>query len=475
MWRFGLVAIAFVTASFISAQTADPAAQAQRASELVAAGKAEEAIPIYARLVHDYPGRPELLLNLCIAEFKAKRYEDAITHANDALKLNQNLAPADLFLGAAYFELGRLAVAVAPLQKAVRAMPADHNARLMLGEALLGSKRNEEALEQLQEASKLLPQNPRAWYGLGQVYDSLAEQCRSQLRTLAPDSAYRWALEGDFYLDQRKFGSAIAAYREALGKGPPLPGIHAALARAYLDTGHPDWAAKEEAAEKMTPPSSNASDGAEASYSRCQSYRQESANAYAQLGALSPSLESHLHMAKKLDAEGQYREASKEWKSCLDLDPGNSEAELGLAWSLYRLRDYDPVLNILKRVLARDAKNAQATFLYGASLLNLEQADAAIPYLENALKLDPELRAADAALGQALLRTGKAADAIPHLNAAILNDEDGNTHFQLFRAYQQTGRVELAKQAFAEYQALHASAARNRAMEDGSQLRSPGV
>lgn len=458
----------------ISAQPPDPAEEARRAGELVAGGRPEEAIPIYASLAQQYPDSPELLLNLCIAEFRAKRYQDTIVHANDALRLNPSLAPANLFLGAAYLELGQYVKAVGPLQKAVDALPGDKNARLMLGEALLGLKRYDEALERFQETARLLPQNPRVWYQLGQAYDGLFDQCRLQLRTMAPDSTYWWALEGDSYLEQRRFGSAVLAYREALRKGPAIPGIHAAIARAYSETGHEDWASKEQALERTIGTPSNTSDAAAARYANCRSDGELAAQAYAQLMELPPSPESHLHAAKNLDAEGRYLEAASEWKRCLDLAPDNLEAAMGLAWSLYRRRDYDPVLATLKRVLARQPQSAEVNFLYGASLLNMEQADAAIPYLRTALKQDPELRAADAALGQALLRTGKADEAIPYLKAAIAGDEDGNAHFQLFRAYQRTGQVELAKQTFAEYQNLRASAAQRRAVEDGSQIPPPG-
>jgi tetratricopeptide (TPR) repeat protein len=474
MWCFRLIASSCLAAALSSGQTTDPAEQAQKASELVAEGKADEAAAIYARLVHDYPGRPELLLNLCIAEFKAKRYEQAITHAKDALKLNPNLAPADLFLGAAYLQSGERALAVEPLQKAVAAMPADHNAHLMLGDALLGSKRLEEALQQFRETSQLLPQSPKAWYGLGEAYDQLFENCRSQLHAIAPDSSYWWALQGDVYLQQEKWDRAISAYREALRRGPAIPGIHAALARAYDRNGHPDSAAKEEASAESAAAAAHSSDAAASCYAKCKAYLEAAAEAYASLAALPPSLESHWHAAKVLDAQGRYRESAAEWRSSMELAPDNIEVEMGLAWSLFRRRDYDSGLTVLKQVLARDPAAAEANFLYGASLLNLEQADAAIPYLQTALKRDPELQVADAALGQALLRTGKPQEAIPYLRAAVPSDEDGNAHFQLFRAYQETGQVQLAKQALAAYQKLRAAASEKRAADDGSPSRASG-
>lgn len=100
----------------------------------------------------------------------------------------------------------------------------------------------------------------------------------------------------------------------------------------------------------------------------------------------------------------------------------------------------------------RERISRDLNFLYGATFLNLEQPEKAIESLETAIRLDDKFLPAHAALGQALLQTGKPQLAIPHLRAALAGDEDGSTHFRLFRAYQLTGRTVLATQAKAEYQ-----------------------
>src|SRR5215510_2247476 len=89
------------------AQTSAVESEVRRAAQLVAAGKPEEAIPTYAPLPKASPTDSRLFLNLCIAEFKAGRFQDAATHAETARKLDLSLAPAELFLGASYLQLGR--------------------------------------------------------------------------------------------------------------------------------------------------------------------------------------------------------------------------------------------------------------------------------------------------------------------------------------------------------------------------------
>jgi predicted Zn-dependent protease len=130
---------------------------------------------------------------------------------------------------------------------------------------------------------------------------------------------------------------------------------------------------------------------------------------------------------------------------------------MGLGEALFRSRDYEAAMATLKPLL--NSSSAEAQFLYGASLLNLQQPVEAIPYLREAIARDARLPAARAALGQALLQTGKSGEAIPLLEGALSADEDGSTHFQLFRAYQLTHRDADARRALAEFQRFRASLA----------------
>jgi predicted Zn-dependent protease len=131
---------------------------------------------------------------------------------------------------------------------------------------------------------------------------------------------------------------------------------------------------------------------------------------------------------------------------------------VGLAWSQFRSRDHEGALITLKPLLG--GEGAEMAFLYGASLVNLQRPAEAIVFLKDAIAKDPRMLPARAALGQALLQTGKAAEAIPLLREAVAGDEDGSVHFQLFRAYQITGRSAEAREALEGYQRLRAAPGR---------------
>ena len=344
----------FSAAVLLAAQTRDPASEARRAQELLAAGKADEAVGVYRDLVRASPRNAVLLLNLCIAEYKAKQYAETVLHAAAALQLQPDLLPARLFLGAGQLELGEFAKAEEPLAKVVAEDPRERNARLMLGEALLGMGKPGEAVGHLQAAAGMLPDNPRAWYGLGRAYEALE---RSEAAT----------------------------------------------------------------------------------------------EAWNRLAGLPASVESHMHAAEVHDREQRWREAAVEWRAAIE----HRGARVSLAWSLFRARDYDEAIAVLKPLApAANASSAGVQFLLGASLLNLQQPAEAIPYLRAAIARDAKLLPARAALGQALLQTGQAAEAIPFLKDGAAVDTDGTIHFQLFRAYQLTHREAEAREALAAYRSV---------------------
>jgi predicted Zn-dependent protease len=483
-----------VFAVSLAAQPADIEQRTRAARELVVAGKAEEAIPIYLDLARALPNDPGVLVNLSIAEFKSKRYRDAAAHAEAALKLQPDSPAANLFLGSSYAALGEHARSVGPLEQVLAAKPNDRNARVMLAEAMLALERYDDAAAQFRRASELAPESPGVWYGLGRSFEALSELAFNQLEQRAPESPYWLALSGDIYLKQRRYGSAFTEYTRALSRPNAPRGIHASLAAVYKQTGHRDWASIEQQREpniagdcrpqelecdfiagrnREIVETTRNSGTPEALYWASKAYAELARQAYDRLAQLPASLETHLHAARALDADGLYQQAAGEWRQALKLSPENAEVQAGLVWALYRGGDHAAALPLLIEFIKARPDSRDLQFLCGASLLSLDQPEIAIPYLEIALRLDPLFLPVQAALGHALLLAGKGAQAIPHLQAALPSDEDAATHFQLLRAYQLTGQTDLARQALADYQKTRTSLAERRKIEEGAGITPP--
>jgi predicted Zn-dependent protease len=351
-------------AATIWAQVAPPSESLRRARDLVIAGKPEQAVLIYQDLVRTFPNNPDLRVDLCVAQYKARRFRDSAEQAKAALKLRPDLPAANLFLGASYLQLGEFAAAIPPLQNVLEQQPTERNAILALAEALLGARRYGQAAEQFQKLSEIVPDNPKVWYGLGQCYDKLSE----------------------------------------------------------LEPGQREH------------------------------YWELAQQAYSRLDQLPPSPESCIHAAELRDGTSEWVEAAKLWRKAVALAPHDDRARGGLAWALYRARDYKSALEVIESMREDGADSAVLNFLSGGCWLNVEQPEKGIPYLEKAIAADSHFLPAQAALGQALLRTGKALEAIPYLRAALSVDEDGTIHFQLYRAYAIAGQAEAAKQGLSNYE-----------------------
>ena len=156
--------------------------------------------------------------------------------------------------------------------------------------------------------------------------------------------------------------------------------------------------------------------------------------------------------AEILAGHGDHLEAAAEWRAAQKLRPKDPVIARQLATAMYLSQDYSPALPMLQELARQEPRSAELRFFVGDSLLHLENAEGAVPELEAAVRLDPKLLPAHASLGLAYARTGKPAEAIPHLSAALAVDEDGSLHYQLARAYQQTGQADLAHATMQKYQ-----------------------
>jgi predicted Zn-dependent protease len=436
--RFAL----FCFAAGLHAQTEEQANAAHHAKELMAAGRYEEAIPIYRGLVTALPGNSGLVQNLAIAEHMAGREQEAIPHFEAALK----------------------------------GQPKNIELRRLLATALLDTGRFQQASAHFRELTAIAPDDPNGWYGLGMSYQDLAEAAFDHLQKADATSPYVTALVADTRVKRRQYRSAFFFYNETLKQLPGLHGIHAALAEVYRKTGHPDWAAEEDRKEaalpapdckvhaaecafvaghdaQLTTPASGAA-LAETLYWQAKAANELALQAFFRLGQLPESVELHQLRAGIARAQGQHQDAVWEWRAALALQPGNPALEREVAVSLFLAADYHAALESVMELLKKQPKSAEFNFMAGDSLLRLERAEDSVSYLQTALASDPKMVEAHASLGLALARVGKHAEAIPHLVKALPLDQDGSLHFQLAGAYRAAGEAEKARAMMEKYQQI---------------------
>ena len=474
-WAIG--AVVLLLSPLLFGQSDEWALKSQRAKEMMAARRFEEAIPIYQELVQALPGNPGLLLNLALAQHMAGHDREAIPNFEAVLKSQPNLLPALTSLGAARLATKQPRAAIAPLQKAAALNPNDPQIRGLLAGALSGANRLEEASAQYRKLAEMSPDDPRAWYALGMSYQAIAAAAFARLEKADATSPYMAALVAETRVQRRQYSSAFFFYHEALKKLPGFRGIHGALAGIYRTMGHPDWAAVEDARERSLPPPDCTAHRGECAFTGGRSldalsppkteaakpealfWQAKAANelalqAFSRLGRLRPSVEVHELRAQIARGQNQHLEAVKAWRAALELSPEDPRLQYELAVSLFMAQDFSAALDRAVRLLKTAPRSPELNFIAGTSLLRLEEPERALPYLRAALGADPRLVAAEASLGSALARLGKSAEALPHLEKALEVDEDGSLHYELARAYQAAGEREKARAAIAQYQEI---------------------
>jgi tetratricopeptide (TPR) repeat protein len=471
-----VLGLALLLAAGAGAQSADLARKSEQARDLMAAGNFQAAIPIYEELVKALPQETGLRLNLALAQHMAGHEAESIPNFEAVLKLQPNAKPALLSLAAAELALGHPRQAAAPLEKLLATDPDDRDARGMLAGACMDMGRFEAAAQHYRKLTAAAPDDPRFWYGLGMSYQAIAAAALERLQQADPQSPYLAALIAGTRMQRRQYRSAFFFYHEALKQLPGLHGIHNAMADVYRKTGHPDWAAAEEARERALPPvdckqhssecqflagkdleaiqpAAGAKASPEVLYWQAKAAGELAFQAFFRLGQLPPSVELHQFRADVARNQNQPLEAVKEWREASELAPHDPHIAEQLAVSLFLAGDYRAALDQATATL-HSAPTAELNFIAGDSLVRLEEPEKALPYLRAALAADPKLLAADASLGLALSRLGKEAEAIPHLEKVLELDDDGSLHYQLARAYQAAGNAEKARIAMAAYQEL---------------------
>jgi predicted Zn-dependent protease len=448
-----LLAVALAAAS---PQPGDLPVKARQAKEAMAAGRFDEAAALYAEVVQALPNEPGMRMK--------------------ALELRPDLAPASLFLGAAYMELGQPVKAVEPLQKFVGAQPENREARQMLAQAFLSLERWDKAARQYRPLSEQDPRNPTSWYGLGRSYEGLSRQAFEALQAEAPESSFLLLLVAQGLVAQERDKSAFPLLREAIAKQPALAEAYEALAQIYERSGHPEWARVERDKAKTIPPRDcgtaslecdfragryqKALDAArplrtaEGRYWTSRAAGELAREAFARLEALPPSAEATLVRVDTLRAQRRYLQSKEELQKASSLWPDDVRIRREQATLAFIAHEYAEARPLLEDLLKHEPDSAELNLLLGEAWLDSKEPAKAIPCLEKAVSTDPSLLRARAVLGRAYVEAGQAERALPHLEAALPTDEDGSLHFQLARAYRETGRTDRAAETLEAFQEL---------------------
>ncbi len=292
-----------------------------------------------------------------------KDYAEAVRSYKEYLAKKPDDAEAHFDLGNAYASLKQAADAKTEYEKAISLDPKLDAAYVNLGITLMDSD-PAAAVEPLQKAAALLPNEARPQFLLGWAYE------RSGKAPLA-----------------------IEHYRAAEKLDEKNSDIHFALGRVLLTSNQPAEAETEFRAAIASDPS---------------------------------NAQGHLGLSQALAAQKKSEEAAAELGKYLEAQPNDSEARLSRALALAKLGKNEDALAELDRAAGSGQESLSALKLRGQILFQLKRYDDAISVLEKAAKLAPQDADIPAQIGHVYLEKHAYPDAARELLVAFKMNPQSN-------------------------------------------------
>ena len=156
-----------------------------------------------------------------------------------------------------------------------------------------------------------------------------------------------------------------------------------------------------------------------------------------------------------LRAQRRYLESKEELRKAASSWPDDLRIRREQATLAFIAHEYAEARPLLEDLLKHEPDSAELNLLLGESWLDSKEPAKAIPCSREGRPCRSEaLLRARAVLGRAYVEAGQAERAVPHLEAALPTDEDGSLHFQLARAYRETGRTDQAARTLEAFQEM---------------------
>jgi eukaryotic-like serine/threonine-protein kinase len=151
--------------------------------------------------------------------------QKALSAAQQAERLNDNLPEVHFSLGNVYTASGKSAEAVTEVKRALQLAPNSDDGYRALGKAYLAMGQKELALQAYQKAIEL---NPYYWMNhnmMGQAYSGVGEYDKAlaafqRVMELEPDNSFGYLNAGAMYFEEGKYEQCIPFFQKALQLQP---------------------------------------------------------------------------------------------------------------------------------------------------------------------------------------------------------------------------------------------------------------
>jgi len=199
----------------------------------------ERALKIDPGFALAYAGLADACLEMYRQEKDSFWAEKALNAAQQAVRLNGNLAEVHFVLGSVDRVTGKLDDAIVEEERGLKLAPNSDEGYRRLGQNLLDAGRGEEALQAYQKAIQINPYYWENFSRMGSAYFHLGkyDEALSAFRKvteLEPDNAYGYDNVGAVYLCEGKWSDAIPEFQKAIRREAHFV-AYSNLGTAYFD------------------------------------------------------------------------------------------------------------------------------------------------------------------------------------------------------------------------------------------------
>jgi protein O-mannosyl-transferase len=212
------------------------------ATTLLHAGRFNEAVGHYEQALKIKPDFVEARYNLGDAMLQQGRVQEAIAHYERALQLKPDYAEAHNNLGGVLLRSGKMAEAIAQFEQALRIKPDSAEAHSNLGLALVSLGKVQEGIGHFEQALRIDSDNVEAHSNLGMTLVRVGRVREAighleQALRIKPDYAEVHNNLGFILWQSGRTQEAIAHWEQALQIKPDLASSHRRLGDALLQAG----------------------------------------------------------------------------------------------------------------------------------------------------------------------------------------------------------------------------------------------
>jgi tetratricopeptide (TPR) repeat protein len=350
-----------------------------------------------------------------------------------------------------YYGKGEYAKAQGHAERALAQDPSHVPAFQLLANVAVATGRPEGAIEYYEKIIALRPQEGQAYFLQGTVYAGLkryeeAERIiRRGIAVSSVSAPMGYLYLGRIFSEQKAWGQAAQAYRDALAVNPSFEPAYLGLGAALEAQGETAQALA--AYRSVLRDVNRGNRDARQRLVRlllAEKAYEEALGVLREVVAESPEdVEAQLRIGLIYGEMKEQAKAVEQLKLVLALRPHELRVRDHLAYLYEEAKEFDRAIAEYQTIIGTDEQFADAHLHLGYLLYRLKRTEEALPHFRRVIALNPKMSEAYLILGLALLQATRYEEAVSALRDGLTNNpNNADLHFNLGTAYDKMGRFE---------------------------------